>query len=504
MVQHGTFSRRSFLAVFGTAATATLIAACSGSQSSSGSSGAGTTGSSSSSSSAATTTTSSSSASTSSGSAPTPTPQPAAKAAPASSGPISLAFWCMPIAGGTDWQKWLKDTGNAYTQKNPDVKIEPLFMTWDLIQKVLTSIAGGSPPDLLGRGSFGYLVKALQAGVAQEVTLPDEFRKDLPDGYYEATLFKGKDYLIPWFTLAQGPVLNLTLVKEAKAESLLPKSPAESWDWNQWLELMKATTRKRPNGKQAWGTMIFTQTKTPNYHWETWQYFWNQGVHIYKDPQSSACSSLTTDAGVKVLQFLHDLYYVDKVVPNPASVRESDIGTYWSQGDLVYRAGGGGISMAQAKGEKVDKKTLAITDPGGFEWMFVQNPTSPGVPEQCWGGPGIDTHLEPFRQTDDAKLQALMDFAFYLVNPENEAGMIPFEIPVRTSVVKDKLTDKPLDQYVAKYLVPGSHGWPPDGNSTKLLDIFETHFQNLYLGKSPSQVGNAYSADANAATGCKA
>lgn len=485
MARQGLSSRRSFLAILGAGASAALIAACSGSQPAAPTAGA------------------------SAGSAAQPTAgtsatQPAANAAPASAGSISLAFWSMPIAGGTDYQTWLKNVGSAYTTQHPNVKIDPLFTTWDMIQKVDTSIAGGSPPDILGRGSFGYLINALKANVAQEVTLPDDLMKDLPEGYYDAMKFKGKNYFIPWFVLAQGPRLNLTLVKEAKAESLLPKPPDQSWTWEQWLDLMKAVTRKRPNGQQAWGTMLFTQTQTPAYHWETFQFFWNQGVHIYRDPVSSACSGLNTEAGIKVLQFLQDLYSQDKIVPNPSSTRATDVGTQWDQGTLAYQNGGPGLSGAQAKGEKIDKKAMTVTDPHGFEWMFVQNPTSSGVKEQCWGGPGIDVHLQPFKQKDDARMQSVLDFGFFLVNPQNQEGMIPFEIPVRTSVVKDKLSDAPLAQYTAQYLVPGSHGWPPDGNSTKYLDIFNTHFQDLFLGKSATEVANAYSTDANAATGCTA
>ncbi|MGH2458701.1 MAG: hypothetical protein ACRDIY_07525, partial [Chloroflexota bacterium] len=351
MSRYGTSSRRSFLAILGAGATATVIAACSGNQASSGSNASSSTPSAPASSAAQPTSATQSSSATTSSSAAAPTPQPAAKAAPASSAPLTIAFWCMPIAGGTDYQTWLKSVGADYTAAHPNVTINPLFTTWDMITKVDTSIAGGSPPDLYGRGAFGYLIPAMKAGVEQEVTLPDELIKDLPQGYYDAMKFKGKIYLIPWFVLAQGPRLNLTLVKEAKAESLLPKPPAQSWQWDQWLELMKAVTRKRPNGQQAWGTMLFTQTKTPAYHWETFQFIWNQGVHIYRDPVSAACSGLNTPDGIKTLEFLQNLYTQDKVVPNPSSVRDADVGTQWDQGTLAFEQGGPGYSGAQAKGE---------------------------------------------------------------------------------------------------------------------------------------------------------
>ena len=67
------------------------------------------------------------------------------------------------------------------------------------------------------------LTYALQAGNALEVDLKADLKDDLPGGWYDGMLWQGKNYFIPFYVLAQGPILNVSIAKEAGAEYLAPK-----------------------------------------------------------------------------------------------------------------------------------------------------------------------------------------------------------------------------------------------------------------------------------------
>ena len=432
---------------------------------------------------------------------PTPKPTVASQAAP-QAGPVKFAWWSYPLLPSDQWPqgKWEGQLIDTYQKDHSNVQISFLPLTWNMIPKVFAAITAGTPPELLGQGSWAHLLLAKKAGVLQEVTLPDDLAKDLPPGWLDGGRYEGKTYMIPWFIEANGAKVNLTLAKEANAENLLPQAPAYSWNWDQFREFAKAVTSKK-NGTQIWGSAIFSETSNPNLHWITWQWLWNLGADMYKDPVNGGCVGLNTPTDVKGLQYLHDLYYVDKVIPDPANVRDTDLGTFWSQGTTAYQTGAS-TDAAHGKGTTIDKTTGVMTDPKGFQWRFCQNPTQPGAQHHGWGGPGLDDNLVPFRPKDLTDPTPVLDFGFFVVNQPNQEFIAQFMIPARSSAVAAKLGDDPLVQYTFKYLAPGAQRWRADDNQQKLLDIFNTHFQDLWTGKSAQQVANDFAAEANPQVGC--
>lgn len=435
--------------------------------------------------------------------AATAAPTVAAKAAP-SSGLVQFTFWSYPVGYSTDWPhgKWETQVVEKYQANKKNVKIEYLGLTWEMIEKVDTAITSGSPPDLIGRAGLGMVYTAEKANVLQEVEIPKDIANDLPEGFLKAQRYKGKAYLVPWYIMAEGARVNVGLAKEAGAESLLPKPPAYSWNWDDFLKFAKAVTIKKKDGQQAYGTYIWTQAQSPAYHWTTWQYLWNMGVDMYQDPENGGCVALDSDVGIKALQYMQDLYTVHKVVPNPSSTRYADLGSFWDQGTMGYRVDAG-LQNARAAGTVANKQTMVLTAKNGVEWMFCQNPTAPGVQHKGWGGAMVDTNFLPFRQKDAAKWDTVLDFAFFFLDKEQQQWMAQFQIPARVSVANESLKDDPFALYTLKYLVPGARTFLPDGKDLKLREIFGNHFQELYLGKSAKQVAQEFAAEANQAVGCK-
>jgi ABC-type glycerol-3-phosphate transport system substrate-binding protein len=311
--------------------------------------------------------------------------------------------------------------------------------------------------------------------------------------------------MLPWYIMGTGARVNVTLAREAKIEDKLPKAPEYAWNWDQWLDFAKAVAAlKNKDGKPVFGAILPTQTTVPAFHWTTFQWIWNQGGDMTKDGMGGGCAQLSSDAGVKALQFLQDLYYSHKVVPNPASIKFEDVGPYWDQSTLGYQTGIG-LNNVRAKDVKGDKKSAILTAPQGHEWMLVRNPTAPGVTHQGWGGPSLDVNIAPFKQKESRKLEAIVDFGHFLVNKENQVFMAQFQVPARQSVAKEKLGDDPWVKMTLDNLVPNARGFPADDNSLKMRETFHNHYQELFIGGNPKkarEVAAEIDAEAKRIVGC--
>ena len=143
-----------------------------------------------------------------------------------SAAPVTLA-WCLPrvrfaIPKLAAWQVGGRPSQNL-CPANPQRKDRVPGIRLGLWPRYYTGISAGDPPDLILRGGFRMLTYALQAGNALEVDLKADLKDDLPGGWYDGMLWQGKNYFIPFYVLAQGTILNVSIAKEAGAEIWSPK-----------------------------------------------------------------------------------------------------------------------------------------------------------------------------------------------------------------------------------------------------------------------------------------
>jgi hypothetical protein len=411
----------------------------------------------------------------------------------APSKPVTLTWWSFPLGlPEAEWPhgKWEGQLCEKYTKEvDPNVTIEFQPLGWDAQEKVVTALSTGTPPNLYGRSGFGWDTFAKKGNCAIVVELEQDLKDDLPKGWLDGMRSRdGNNYWVPWFAGATGPLLNMTIVKEAKAEDLVPKLPTRSWELGAWLELLKKCTYKRQDGTQVYGTVVWTQTSVLAGHWGHMVPLWNAGGEfVHYNPSNKKFEfPLADKAGVAYLKLMQDLYFVHKVVPDPRGVDVNKFGDYWTANQCAYGQWGS-IANARVQGAKVDPQTLVVTDPTGFEWTFVQNPTAPGVSHATWGGPRLDSNLQPLKTDNPDAVPATLKFAHWVVNRDNQAFLAKYMIPIRQSVV-DKMTDDPLLQYIFKAWVPGARVRDGGGCNPQEVDIWDKMWQKLYLPTDPEQV----------------
>ncbi|MBV7337576.1 extracellular solute-binding protein, partial [Chloroflexi bacterium TSY] len=341
----------------------------------------------------------------------------------AQAAPVELQWWSFALGLPSDLYphgQWEQDMADKYMQEHPDVQIAYQAMGWDALTKMATAVSAGNPPNLILRGGVDQILYALEGDVALEVELPQEFLDDLPAGWYDGMLYQGKNYMVPFYTLANGMTINLDIIEGADAMDLVPAAPERTWSFDDYLELMKACTFERDDGSQVWGAVFSTQQSNPFFYWPEQVLSWNWGTDTVELKDSQWRCKLGDEEGLAWLQWMQDLHFVHNVVPNPSGL-SANRWEFWNQNALLGGIGPS-IGWARRPGMEVDPETLVVTDTEhGIDWIFVQPPTNPGVDHSSyWGGPLLDVNIVLFRAGDEATIQPSIDFSLWLTNAENQ------------------------------------------------------------------------------------
>lgn len=415
-------------------------------------------------------------------------------ATPGPPSPVELQWWSFGLGlPSEEWPhgKWEQSLADTYMEANEAVTIIYQAMGWDSLTKLYTTIAAGNPPNLVLRGGVDQILYAFEGNCALEFDLPDEFQEDLPEGWYEGMKFRGANYQIPFYVLANGMVINLTIAEEADAMDLVPEAPERSWSYDQYLELMLACSGER-DGKQIWGNVFPTSQTNPFFYWPEQVLSWCWGTDTVAYEGGQWTCALGEEEGLAWLQWMQDLYYVHGVIPNPAGLAASRW-EYWDQGALVSGVGPS-IGWARRDGNVIDNDTLVVTDTNlDIDWVFVQNPINPGVEHPSyWGGPYLDVNTVPFRTRDQDAIIPTIDFGLWLSNRENQKWMAQYLLPARVSALED-VTD-PMLEWHYKYWIPygRQRAAANGGRAREVCEQLELVLQKVFQPMDPSEAVNDF------------
>ncbi len=421
-----------------------------------------------------------------------------APAAPGSEGaeseaamaPVEIQWWSFPLGLPGDilpHGTWEQEKANEYSDMTEGVTISYQAVGWDSIVKVQTSIASGNPPHTVLRASVDGIIQALQSDVAVEIELPQEFQDDLPAGWYEGMHFRGKNYMVPFYTLANGMALNLDIVAEAGADHLLPQAPERTWNFDDYLTMMQACTFERDDGSQVWGAVFSAAETNPFFYWPDQVLSWNWGTDTVELRDGEWVCKLAEEEGIAWLQWLQDLYFVHGVIPNPNGLSASRW-DYFFQKSLLGGIGPS-IGWSQRPGVEVDPDTLVVTDTErDIRWIFVQPPTNPGVPHSLyWGGPMLDVNSIVYRAGGANEIDPSIDFALWLSNRENQKWIAQYLLPARVSAVEG-VTNPMLEWHYEHYIPYGrqrasAHG----GRARETVEQLELVHQKIFLPVPPEE-----------------
>ena len=222
---------------------------------------------------------------------------------------------------------------DAFHVDNPKITVNVTVSDWDTYwDKLQTGIAGGDAPDVFAMD--GPLFPDYQS---RDVLL--DLKPYIDRSGYD--LGQLADQAVADFTTEGGQFglprdLNVVVLYYNKAmfDTAGVAYPDETWDWAKLIEVGKQlTVDSSGDGKpDQWG--FYTETSDMENYWSSlvWQ---NGGDIIAPDGASTV---LNSDAAVGGIQFLQDLIWKEKIMPEPAIFAE--VGDAFEQGKAAMEANG--------------------------------------------------------------------------------------------------------------------------------------------------------------------
>ena len=299
---------------------------------------------------------------------------------------------------------------DAFHAANPDITVKVDVSDWEPYwDKLKTGIAGGAAPDVFAMD--GPLFPDYQS---RDVLLDLKPYIDR-DGYDLGQL---ADQAVADFTTPDGQfglprdlnVVALYYNKKMFDAAGIPY-PDDTWDWAKLVEVAKQLTIRDAAGKVSqWG--LYTETTDMENYWSelVWQ---NGGDIISADHKTSLVAS---DQAAGGFQFLQDLVWKDKVVPETA-LWPADSGDAFEQGKAAMEANGSWlVATHQAAGldfgiaplpKGPAGRATSINPTGAVVYKNSKNPDAAWQFVKYLASPAAQTKLMELRASMPANKEVL-------------------------------------------------------------------------------------------------
>ncbi|HKG55783.1 MAG TPA: sugar ABC transporter substrate-binding protein [Candidatus Limnocylindrales bacterium] len=344
-------------------------------------------------------------ASTAASSAAAPSPSASDAGYTGAEATISYSIWGDPAEIKN--QQAIVD---AFHAANPKITVKVTVSDWDTYwDKLQTGIAGGDAPDVFAMD--GPLFPDYQS---RDVLL--DLKPYIDKSGYD--LGQLADQAVKDFTTPEGQfglprdlnVIALFYNKKMFDAAKIPY-PDDTWDWAKLVEVAHKLTIDTNNDKKPdqWG--FYTETSDMENYWSSlvWQ---NGGDIIAPDAKSTL---LGTDQAVGGLQFLQDLIWKEKVMPDPALFAE--VGDAFEQGKAAMEANGSWlVATHQAAGIDLGIAPLpkgpagqatSINPTGAVVYAKSKNPDAAWEFVKYLASPAAQTKLMELRASLPANKEVL-------------------------------------------------------------------------------------------------
>ena len=194
-----------------------------------------------------------------------------------------------------------------YNKEHPDVEVTQLVSSSDrVLQKVLTAVRGGTPPDvayMFGSWSPNIAKIPKVVDMSSYVDDPDWKWDDFYEGERQAATVGDKIVGVPALVDNLAIVYNKKLFQEA---GVAPPTP--DWTWDDFRAAAKKLTD--PSKKQYGWLIPADATEDTVWHYDAM--LWEAGGDILNSDNTKA--AFNSDAGVEALTMLQDMAVTDKSV----------------------------------------------------------------------------------------------------------------------------------------------------------------------------------------------
>ncbi len=315
---------------------------------------------------------------------------------PKEAGPVTFALWTQESESEGGFQ-YIEALAESYMAAHANVTIDVLQKgTEDLREDFQTASLAGDSPELLWTVSD-------HAGpfTTADLILPVDDYFDMSK-YVESVVANGKTWAVP---ITAGNHLMLLYNKD-----LVSKAPVTT---DELIAMAKEHTSGDMYG------LVYNQTEP------FWLAPWLGGFGGKVFAADGVTPTLDTAAMVGTLQFLHDLKFVHKIMPNEADYGMAD--TLFKEGKAAFLINGD-WSLTDYKGVLGDK--LGIT--------AIPKVSSTGK----WSAPYTSgKYFMISNSVEGEKLDVVVDFIKFATNTENQVELVEklVRLPGLTSVLNDPI-----------------------------------------------------------------
>ncbi|WP_062232369.1 ABC transporter substrate-binding protein [Fictibacillus sp. FJAT-27399] len=210
---------------------------------------------------------------------------------------------------GGEGQALQQKVADSYMKKHPNVKIEIESVPDQYGTKLLTQIAGGDAPDIFQVGD-GDIRLYMEKGAFENLSDYAKGKNGINyDDYYQNVLdvgkIDGKLYTLPKDYSTLAVYYNKKMFDEAK----IPY-PKKGWTWDDFYATAKKLTKKENGNIVHWGTEMGGAEQRfliPLLYGYGGSFISNDGKKFE--------GYLNSDGSKDALNFYHDMYFKDKIVP---------------------------------------------------------------------------------------------------------------------------------------------------------------------------------------------
>jgi multiple sugar transport system substrate-binding protein len=318
---------------------------------------------------------------------------------------------------------------SVFEEKNPHIKITPIWTPTRYEEKLHAMLASGDPPDVIrlnddyvpayaDRGLLMPLDSLIERyGIDAEGFIPAFWEWPVMDGKHMAWV-KGLTAEVLW--------VNVNAFEDAGVP-LPPVSVSDGWTWDDFLETAKKLTRREGNRVNRWGCSLVQHLPSQDITWVV-----NNGGLVYSEDGTRFL--LGEQAGTEALQWIADLTFVHSVQP-PRYMFDQ-----FSANDL-FAAG----SIAMCLGDSRQIPPLRRAVPEDIKWAARPLPSRVNART----GGALDTHAIP---RDAKHPEEAFEWLAFLTSEEayQIMGEVGFWLPVKTEWSDNWLPDVevPLDKHV--------------------------------------------------------
>ncbi len=294
---------------------------------------------------------------------------------------VTLQFWTR-IGGNETANNLVTSLVDEWNEANPDIQIDYLGIPGgEYRTKLLTSIAGGTAPDIVGMDvAIMPQYMGLEALYAVDDLISQEMRADFGEGLWFSNTANGQTFGVPWWSDPSAIFYNKSLLEGAGVE------PPETWE--DLRNVVEAVTQLTDDPEtEVYGVVLPVVGPWVMFIWLP--YLWGNGADLV---DAYDCAAFNNDAGIEAMQLWVDIFQAGQM-PRSAVFGDGTAAItslFYSDRVGMYTSGPGMYRRALEINPELDLGTIVMPRPedgnhsaylGGDNLVILKGSEHP---EEAW------------------------------------------------------------------------------------------------------------------------